>query len=78
MPEKTRPFHARIYVDAFYEATVNVPAHFTKEQAIQYVENHLPDIPLGPLQYVPDSDEIDHEELDNSHAFFFEDEKRKE
>lgn len=78
MQKKTRPFHTRIYVDAFYETTVQIPAHFTKEEAIQYVKDHLPDIPLGSLQYIPDSDEIDPADLDNPYAFFFEDEQRKE
>lgn len=75
--ESTRPFHARIYVDAFYEATVNVPAHLTRDEAIRFVEDHLPDIPLGQLQYVPDSDEIDREQIDDEHAFYFEDDQNE-
>lgn len=71
MSTLTKHFHARIYTDAFYDVICDVPMDYTKEQAIAYVQDHLDEIPVGMLNYVENSDEIDEEGLDNPHAYGF-------
>lgn len=71
---KTKKFHVRVYCQASYESEIEVPADFTYEQAIQYAEDHIDEIPLGDLEYLPDSDEIDEEDrLEESGKCYFTD-----
>lgn len=50
-----------IFCQAMYNASVELPKDFSGnlEDAIDYADDHLRDIPLGSLQYVPDSDDLD-------------------
>jgi len=46
---------------ATYNSSILVPYTMNLEEAIQYAEKHIDDIPLGLLEYVSDSDSIDEE-----------------
>lgn len=50
---------------ATYNSSINVPAHLTFEEALQYAQYHINEIPIvGELEYVPDSDKLDVENCD--------------
>lgn len=76
--KNTRRLHVRVYVDASYDSELDVPANLNLQDAITYAEEHIDEIPLTTLNYVPDSDEIDPEDRYNSNAFFFLDENAEE
>mgnify|MGYP003294926570 CR=1 FL=1 len=44
---------------AVYEFSIGVPDHLSLEEAIEHAKNHIDEIPLGKLEYVCGSDEID-------------------
>ena len=58
---KTRTFMLKIWCMASYKSCLEVPAHMTYEEAVEYAKEHLNEAPLGVLDYVPDSDELDDE-----------------
>ena len=65
MPNKTKPTTKRLNVTctciAVYHSSVIVPVELTLEEAIEYANDHLAEIPLGELEYVADSDTLDEE-----------------
>ena len=50
-----------VFCTACYNSCIDVPDSYDLEKAIEYAKEHLDDIPLGVLEYVPDSDELDAE-----------------
>lgn len=46
---------------AVYNSAINVPDEFTIDQAIDYAKKNINNIPLGALEYVPESDLLDEE-----------------
>lgn len=46
---------------AVYNSGIDVPDEMTIEQAIQYAKEYINEIPLGSMDYIPDSDELDEE-----------------
>lgn len=61
-------YHPRIlkvsvFCQAVYETIIELPKDFTGdlEDAIEYADDSLKDIPLGELKYIPGSDELDRE-----------------
>ena len=58
---------------AVYNSSIEVPDNMTLEEAIEYAKKHINEIPLGELEYVSGSDELDEENCD-----FEEDENSKE
>ena len=46
---------------AVYNSSIDVPDDMSLEDAIEYARDCIEDIPLGELEYVPDSDELDEE-----------------
>lgn len=68
MPEMVRAYKPR-YLDvcvscmAYYSSKIELPKNFdgTLDDAIEYAEENLSDIPRGHLEYVPDSDQLDTE-----------------
>ena len=46
---------------ATYNSSIDIPDGLTHEEALQYANDHIKEIPLGPLEYIPDSDELDEE-----------------
>lgn len=49
---------------AIYNSSIEVPDDMTIEEAIEYAKKHLDEIPLGEMQYVSDSDELDEDNCD--------------
>jgi hypothetical protein len=56
----------RVWCQASYLSSIKVPANLSKEEALDYVKEHMYRIPLGKLEYLPDSDEIDEESFFDS------------
>lgn len=44
---------------AVYCSAIDVPDELSIEQAIEYAKEHINEIPLGQLDYIPDSDSLD-------------------
>lgn len=59
-----RTLNVTINCQAYYKNSIEVPADFSREQALDYAREHLEDIPLGELEYVTDSDQLDEENCD--------------
>lgn len=49
---------------AFYNSGIDVPDEMILEEAIEYAKEHINEIPIGELEWIPDSDEIDEENCD--------------
>lgn len=49
---------------AVYNSAIMVPDELTLEEAIQYAKDHIDEICVGELHYIPDSDKIDEENCD--------------
>lgn len=49
---------------AIYNSYIEVPDNMNIKEATQYAKEHISDIPLGALEYIPDSDELDEENCD--------------
>ena len=71
MMNKTKTLHIRVYCEASYNSKIQVPADLSIEEAFAYANEHLDEIPLTQLNYLPDSDNLDKNDLDNPHAVFF-------
>lgn len=46
---------------AVYNSAIEVPNDMTIEEAIEYAKEHINEIPIGELEYISDSDELDEE-----------------
>ena len=49
---------------AFYNSGIDVPDEMILEEASEYAKEHINEIPIGELEWIPDSDEIDEENCD--------------
>lgn len=49
---------------AVYCSGIDVPDDMTLEEAIEYAKEHINEIPIGEMEYISDSDEIDEENCD--------------
>lgn len=49
---------------AVYCSSIEVPDDMTLEEAIEYAKKHINEIPIGEMEYISDSDEIDEENCD--------------
>src|SRR5699024_1130183 len=48
-----------VYCSASYQSSLQLPEEIKElSEAIRYAQQHLDEIPLGILQYIPDSDEL--------------------
>lgn len=56
-----KKFDVTIVCSATYTGNIEVPDDATFEEAIELAREALPNIPLGELEYIPDSDELDEE-----------------
>lgn len=57
--ENKKLLHLTVQCMATYESDFPVPAELNLKEAIQYALDHTDEIPIAPLTYVEDSDEID-------------------
>ena len=49
---------------AVYSSGIEVPDDMTLEEAIEYAKQHIQDIPVGELDWIENSDEIDEDNCD--------------
>lgn len=49
---------------AVYNSGIDIPDEMILEEAIEYAKEHINEIPIGELEWIPDSDEIDEENCD--------------
>ena len=49
---------------AVYNSSIAVPDGMDLKEAIRYAKEHIGEIPLGPMGYVPDSDQLDEDNCD--------------
>lgn len=49
---------------AVYNSSIEVPDDMTLEEAIEYAKKHIDEIPIGEMEYISDSDQIDEENCD--------------
>ena len=49
---------------AVYCSGIDVPDEMNLEEAIEYAKKHIDEIPIGELEWISDSDEIDEENCD--------------
>lgn len=66
--EKTKTFQVTIQCMALYNSSIEVPAYMNEKEAIEYAKEHIKDIPLGNLEYIVDSDQLEEDD-----CFFEED-----
>lgn len=64
MAEKMRKLNVTVQCLAVYNSSINVPKELSFEDAIKYAREHLDEVPLGTLEYVSGSDELDEENCD--------------
>ncbi|HUM82623.1 MAG TPA: hypothetical protein PLN48_02470 [Lachnospiraceae bacterium] len=61
---KTKRPNVTVNCMAAYNSEIDAPADMGIEDAIRYAKEHLDDIPLGEIEYVMDSDELDEDNCD--------------
>lgn len=61
---KTRLLNVTVTCQAVYNSSIAVPANLSFEDSIAYAKAHLDEIPLGALEYISGSDELDEENCD--------------
>ncbi len=72
VPMKTMKL--RVYVECYSDCEIEVPADMDLKTAFEYAKDNIDIIPLGELNYIPDSDELDDADLDNdAHTYFVDD-----
>lgn len=64
MNKNTKTLNVTVACTAVYNSSIEVPADFSLEEAINYANEHIDKIPLGPLEYITDSDILDEENCD--------------
>ena len=60
----TKTLNVTVLCQAYYKNSIEVPDNLSREEALDYAREHLEDIPLGVLEYVTDSDQLDEENCD--------------
>lgn len=61
----TKTFYLTVCCNAYYNSSVEVPDHFTREEALEYAKTHLEDVPIADgLEYVSGSDTLDEDNCD--------------
>lgn len=59
-----RKLYLTITCEAAYTSSINVPDDMCLEEAIEYAKQHIKEVPLGVLEWIEDSDQIDEENCD--------------
>lgn len=62
--QQTRRLNVTIACQAVYNSSIDVPKELSIEEALEYAKMHIAEIPLGALDYIPDSDVLDIENCD--------------
>lgn len=74
---KTKTLRIRVWCQASYDSEIQVPAELSLEEAFAYASEHLDEIPVTQLDYLPDSDNLDENDLDNPCAISFAPEQKE-
>lgn len=53
-----KKLNVRVWCTCGYNSSIGVPDEMTLDEAIKYAKEHIGDIPLGELFYIPESDEL--------------------
>lgn len=61
---KTKKLNVTVTCMAVYNSNIEVPDDMTLEEAIEYAKVHINEIPIGEMEYISDSDELDEENCD--------------
>lgn len=56
-----KKLNVKVWCTCGYNSSIEVPDDMTLDEAIEYAKDHLSDIPLGELTYIPESDELNEE-----------------
>lgn len=62
--------HCRIYAEVYYDSEIEVDDNLSLEEAVDYAKKHINEIPISTLEYIPDSDTIDDEDVLNGEFYF--------
>ncbi len=60
----TKTLNVSVLCQAYYNSSIEVPDGLSREEALDYARKHLDSIPLGVLEYVADSNQLDEENCD--------------
>ena len=61
---KTRTLNLTCICQCWYNSSIEVPADLSFKEAIDYARERLNEVPLGELEYIDNSDELDEENCD--------------
>lgn len=61
---KTKKLNVTVTCMAVYNSNIEVPDDMTLKEAIEYAKVHINEIPIGEMEYISDSDELDEENCD--------------
>lgn len=59
MNKNMKTLNVTVKCMAYYKSSIDVPDDLTLEEAIEYANDHLDEIPCGELEYESGSDELD-------------------
>lgn len=62
---KTKTLNVGVFCTAYYNSFIEVPANMNLEEAIEYAQKHIKELPIvNGLEYVGGSDELDKNNCD--------------
>ncbi len=70
--------HVTVQCMAIYESGIDVPDDMSLEEAIKYAKEHIDEIPIGSLQYIPDSDSLDEDNCDFDDDYYRDEDEHEE
>lgn len=56
-----KKLNVKVWCTCGYNSSIEVPDEMTLDEAIEYAKEHINNIPLGELVYIPESDELNEE-----------------
>lgn len=62
--KKMKTLNVTMICKSVYNSSIEVPKEMILEEAIEYAKEHINEIPLGEMEYISDSDELDEENCD--------------
>ncbi len=62
---KTKTLNVGVFCSAYYNSFIEVPADMSLEEAIEYAQEHIKELPVtNGLKYVKGSDKLDKDNCD--------------
>lgn len=56
-----KKLNVKVWCTCGYDSSIEVPDNMILNEAIEYAKDHLGDIPMHNLTYIPESDELNEE-----------------